>query len=358
LKEALVNSQVYVLKATFAAVLSILITNFVGIDDNLSSSFVAILCVKPTFYTGLKVGKEQFIASFWGGAITGALILLLGKSLTVTTISLLIVISLCVFKKWLDYIAVAAFSVLYMFLIPHETVEGVLVRIISVFIGIAVASLINFLLSFVRYKNFFYYRVKYSSNIVFETFIKTIEANKNADIRKLNTLYYEYETIYAQLTNFSGELSDINKELKIRKKAGGISINDVNNLYRIIESLKMCVRYLQDIVFISENLAPEHNKIPIDWKNKIDEFWDIEKEKFKTILNKVSNKDVEETKITGIYDIDFIYQIINKIKQENLETKELYTKIMSIFTDFQQLHFTLNNLDYFVMEYNSSNSNV
>ncbi|MFN8578348.1 MAG: aromatic acid exporter family protein [Candidatus Sericytochromatia bacterium] len=355
MKEALINSQVYILKSTFAAVISILITNFVGIDDPLSSSFVSLLCIKPTFYTGLKAGKEQFIASLYGGLITGALILLLGKSITVTTISLLIVISLCVFKKWFDYIAVAGFTVLYMFLVPHETVQGVIERMVAVFIGIAVASLINFLLSFVRYKNFFNFRIKYASNIVYQTFQETIEANKKADINKLNELYLDYESIYSQLCNFTNELSDINKELKIRKKAGGISIDDIEDLYRIIENFKMCVRYLQDIVYISKTLAPEHNKIPLEWKIKIDEFWDIVDRRFKNILDKVLVDKQEEIEISGNYDIEFVNKIINTIKQESRDKKDIYTKVISIFNDFQQLHFTLNNLDYFINEYTLSN---
>lgn len=353
MKEALINSQVYILKTTVATILAIITAKVLNIDDTLSASFVAMLCVKPTFYTGLKVGKAQFIASFWGVAITGTLMLALGNSITVNTISLLIVISLCVFRGMLEYIPVAGFTVLYMFLIPHETLEGVLVRMAAVFVGVAVASFINLCLSFVRYKSFFYYRVKYASNIVFNAFNETIEANKNADITKLNSLYYSFENIYSQLTNFSGELSDINKELKLRKEAGGISVDDVNNIYRIIESLKMCVRYLQDIVFISEVLAPEHHKIPDEWKNKIDEFWLIESQRFKLIINNINNQEIKDISITGIYDITFINEVIKKIK-EDASKKELYTKVMSIFTDFQQLHFTLNNLDYFVSEYNNS----
>lgn len=358
MKEALISSQIYILKCTIAAVLSIVFANLLGIDDTLSASFVAILCVKPTFYTGLIVGKQQFVASFWGGAITGALMLLLGKGITVTAISLLIVISLCVYRKWTNYVAVAAFTVLYMFLIPHETIEGVMIRMASVFLGVATASLINLLLSFIRYKHFFYYRVKYASSTVFALFLETIEANKKADIKCLEKLYYDYENLYSQLTNFSGELSDISQELKIRKTAGGVSANDIDNIYRIIESLKMSVRYLQDIVFISKTLAPEHNKIPKEWKDKIDQFWDIEETRFNLILNKLIDKNINETEISGTYDIEFIYQIINKIKSETGDKKELYTKVMAIITDFQQLHFTINNFDYFVQEYNLSNSNL
>lgn len=353
MKEALINSQVYILKTTAATILAIIVAKILGIEDTLSASFVAMLCVKPTFYTGLKVGKSQFIASFWGVVITGTLILLLGNSITVNTISLIIVISLCVFRGMNEYIPVAGFTVLYMFLVNHETVEGIFVRMAAVFIGVAVASLINLLLSFVRYKNFFYFRVKYASNIVYNAFEETIEANKNADIKKLNSLYNTYENIYSQLSNFSSELSDINKELKVRKNAGGISIDNISNIYRIIENLKMCVRYLQDIVFISEVLAPEHQNIPNDWKIKIDEFWNIEQEKFKSILSNINNNQINNSSITGIYDINFINELILKTKEDNSK-KELYTRIMSIFTDFQQLHFTLNNLDYFICEYNQS----
>ena len=57
----------------------------------------------------------------------------------------------------------------------------------------------------------------------------------------------------------------------------------------------MCVRYLQDIAFISESLAPEHNKIPEQWKIRIDKFWEIERERFESILSKIITNDINET---------------------------------------------------------------
>ena len=351
MREALVSSQIYILKCTLAGVASIILANAIGLDDTLSASFVAILCVKPTFYTGLVTGKQQFVASFWGGAITGVLILLLGKGIAVTALSLLIVISLCVYRKWTNYLAVSAFTVLYMFLIPHETVEGVMIRMASVFLGVATASLINLIMSFIRYKDFFHYRVKYASQLVFDKFLQTVKANQEADLVCLEALYYDYENIYGQLSGFGNEISDTVKELKIRKRAGGVSPDDLENLYRIIESLKMCVRYLQDIVYISRSLAPKHHDIPQNWKNKIDDFWLIEKNRLEIIINKLVNKDEKEAKISIVYDLDLINEIAQKIKTE-VTKKEIYREVMAIIIDFQQLHFTITNLEYSISQYN------
>lgn len=355
MKEALVSSKIYVLKCTLAAVSSILLANLMGLEDTLSASFVAIICIKPTFYTGLITGKQQFIASFWGGAITGALILLLGKGIAVTAISLLLVISLCVYKKWTNYVAVSAFTVLYMFLIPHETVEGVLVRMASVFLGVATASTVNLIMSFIRYKDFFNYRIKYASQIVHAKFIQTIYANQKADLASLELLYYDYENLYAQLTGFGNEISDTIKELKIRKRAGGISAPDLETLYRVIESLKMSIRYLQDIVYLSKSLVPRHQEIPIEWKKKIDSFWEIEKNRFEIIMNKIASKEFDENEILERNETDVVNEIAHQIKI-NLDKKDIYMDVMGIIIDFQQLHLTITNLNYFVNQYNSENN--
>ncbi len=351
MKEEIVNSQIYILKCTIAGICSIILADNIGLDDNLSASFVAIICIKPTFYSGLITGKQQFIASFWGGAITGALIILFGKGILVTALSLLIVISLCVYQNWSNHLMIATFTVLYMFLIPHETIEGVIIRILSVFLGVAVASVINFVMSFIRYKKFFYSRVKYATNLVLNKFNQTIIANQNADITYLSHLYYDYENVYYQLSGFSSEVLDTIKELKIRKNTGGLSIDDLEIIYRVIESLKMSVRYLQDITYISKSLAPRHLEIPQKWKDKIDDFWKIEKNRLEKIVNKIEEEVFQETEIVINFDIQIINEIADEIKIDNSK-KDVYREFMAIIIDFQQLHFTISSLEYSIGQYN------
>src|SRR5690606_22561474 len=118
-----------------------------------------------------------------------------------------------------DYLPIAVFTVLYMILLPQEnTLETVIVRMSSVFLGVAVASTINFLVSFIRYKSFLYYRIKFALNLVYGKTLKTMEANISADYKTLEKLYTDFESIYSQLSLFASEMMDIGKELKFRRK--------------------------------------------------------------------------------------------------------------------------------------------
>ncbi len=351
MKKYNVSKHIHTLKCAAAVILSITLSSLIS-EDSLSASFVAILCIKPTFYTGLVVGMEQFIASFLGGLITSLLILFFGKSVIVAGIAIILVISLCKAMKWENYFIVASFTVLYMILMPYNnTIIGMEVRMASVFLGILSASLINFLLSFFRYKRFFDYKINFYSSLMFEKFKQVQQANKNVDVELMSKLYIDFENIYLEIGNLSLELNHIEKELRFRKQAGGMNYPKVWYMYRVTENLKMCVRYLQDISFVSKTLAPVHTQIPQDWKDQVDSYWKLAEYRYKKVLDIISNPDSEIYEIENTYNSELIKQISEKIKTCDEESKNIYAQVLAIVSDFQQFDMALNNFIFSIIKY-------
>ncbi|MEK7434514.1 MAG: aromatic acid exporter family protein [Cyanobacteriota bacterium] len=351
IREYLVSSEIYSLKCSISVILAYFIAKIIVPEDLLSATFTAILCVKPTFYSGLMEGNDQLFASLLGAIITTLLLHFVGYNIFVMSFALFIVISICINRNWNNYLVVAIFSVLYVFIIPQQTeLNTIIVRILAVLCGFFTASIINFIFSLVRYQSFLHFRTSYSLNIVFNEFSKTVKANKTADIQGLDKLYSSYENVYNKLSVFATEAYFIQKELDIRKSSE-IKRKEAYNISRIIENLKMTVRYLQDITFISQRLAPKHEKIPKDWKNKIDEYWiEIEK-KYSTIIDRFINKEFSFPVKLISFESEIIYDVTEKIKLADEIQKIIFTETLSIFMDFQQIIITLNNLEFYIIEY-------
>lgn len=352
MREYFISANIYAIKCSIALILSYFLAKEYVPQDLLSATFTAILCVKPTFYSGINEGNDQLFASILGAVVTTFLIHFLGNNVFITGIALFITISICLRNNWNNYLVVAIFTVLYVFIIPQQNeLDTIIVRLTAVLSGFATATLVNLIFSLIRYKPFLHFRTAYSLNMVMEEFSKTVKANKTADIKTLDKLYYSFENVYNKLSVFGSEAHFIQKELEIRKKSGGINKQDAYNIFRIIESLKMSVRYLQDISFISKLLAPKHREIPQEWKKKIDQYWLETEEKYTEIIERFVNKNFSAPiKLLG-FETGIIYEITEKIKAADENQKVIFTETLAILIDFQKIILTLNNLEFYVVEY-------
>lgn len=138
------------LKAAAAALLSVLVVDLLGITDRLSAPFVAVVCIAPSVYGGVRRGFEQLAASVLGGgiAVILAVWLPLPAALVVATFA---TVWLC-FQTGLGtaYI-VGAFTVFYVLLIPSESAGVTLEhRLASVVVGAVAALGMNVLVSLFR----------------------------------------------------------------------------------------------------------------------------------------------------------------------------------------------------------------
>ncbi len=137
-------------KAAVAALLSVLAVDTLGVEDRLSAPFVAVVCVSPSIYGGVRRGFEQLAASVLGGGIAVLSSFWLPMQATLVFATFLTVWVAFRVRLGTAYI-VGAFTVFYVLLIPAESTHITLEhRLASVFIGTVAALLMNVIVSLSR----------------------------------------------------------------------------------------------------------------------------------------------------------------------------------------------------------------
>ena len=147
-------------KVALGTALALLICRIFGIDDGVSAAFVAVLCTTPTVLSGLQRAGTQFLGSLFGGlaaAFFGALGLPVEVALP---ISVGVAVG-AIFPLGQGHAyGVAAFTAIYMHLLPHGSVGHTLaVRIAAVAVGGAAAAAVNMAISAAFYDRIFARRV-------------------------------------------------------------------------------------------------------------------------------------------------------------------------------------------------------
>lgn len=135
------------LKAGVASALAVVACRVIGLDDALSAGFVALACVSPSAYAGLRNGLLQLAGSGVGSIVAGAPLLVwpsLHGSPWALVVSMTAAVLACLAMGLSSAYFVSGFTVLYLHLLPYPSaVVSVSERLGAVLIGVIVATLVN-----------------------------------------------------------------------------------------------------------------------------------------------------------------------------------------------------------------------
>ncbi len=215
---ALAHPLYIALKAALAAMAALVLVELFGIHDRLSATFVAVVCISPTVYTGLRRGLEQIAASALGGAVTWSLTALLPRPAALL-VGLFTTIWLCFRVGFARAYLVAAFTVLYGLFIPGESVTRTLEhRLASVAIGVFCAIGINLAISFATYRSLFARRMKIARTQVATAFraLAGLLARPPTTPEEDAALAGLFENVFPLLRALAEELTDAARESRLR----------------------------------------------------------------------------------------------------------------------------------------------
>ncbi len=147
-------------KAALACAVTLMLDRLLGNPDHVSSTFVAVLCISPLVIGGLRQAWAQLVASALGG-LWGTLATLAGLS---PTLGVPLAVGLAIVTAFAAGAAsgypVAAFTALYLILVPHGTpLETFAIRFLAVASGAVGGFLVNLLVSAFFYRGIFRHRV-------------------------------------------------------------------------------------------------------------------------------------------------------------------------------------------------------
>jgi hypothetical protein len=139
-------------KAAAAALLALAAVELAQLPDALSATFVAVVCISPVTFSGLRRGLEQLGGSALGGGTTFLLALWLPKEAALFA-ALWLTVWLCFAVGLSRAYAVAGFTVLYVLLLPGDSPSLTLeYRMASVALGVLAATSLNLAVSLVRFR--------------------------------------------------------------------------------------------------------------------------------------------------------------------------------------------------------------
>lgn len=160
MNDALANPFVLVLKAICVCLLALGLDHLSGNPDHVSATFVAVLCVSPTVWLGLREAWAQMVGSMLGG-IWGTLGALLGWPISA---ALPLAVGLSIGTTYLVRLPsgyrIAAFSALFILLVPFGSPWHTLeIRILSLVTGAMAGFLTNVVFSALNYRPIFQSRM-------------------------------------------------------------------------------------------------------------------------------------------------------------------------------------------------------
>ncbi len=354
-KKYLINIKFKVLKSAIAVFISLYLAKLLNLPDLLSPAFVSVLCIQPTVFTGIKRGLQEFFVSLLGATLSLILVLPYGINLITVPITVALTIYIAIKLNLDDSIPIAIFTVLYITLFPMESVWiTTKIRFLSILLGIASASFVNYLISFIRYKYLFYSRVLRVCEITYHKFSQFLEAVYDKDTLQLNSLLPQIDQIYKQVNNLKSEVTDIRKEIKIRKAPGGINDSIAFTIERILSNIEIIIHHLYDLSRVYYEIFNEEINITKNIDNKITnimgELLGYTRNIFKSLsmqdISILDKNDIKHNNFTSLFDM---------IKKRYAKNETVSVKLFSIIINIQNINISISQLKRLIKLYISQN---
>lgn len=217
---ALTDPVLLATKAGAAASMAVLATQLFGLTDSLSAGLVAVICVSPTAYAGLRRGFEQVVGSVLGAGITMALLFFLNAPQLVPLLilaSVLLSVLLCLRLRLEQGYVVACFTSLYFASgLYAKTSLALENRFGALALGIVAATFTNLLVSFLYAERILERRMRLTRAIVG----KALSA---AQDESADTIDATFEPAFAVVSELRTDLDGAGRELFARAPVGKLA---------------------------------------------------------------------------------------------------------------------------------------
>jgi uncharacterized membrane protein YgaE (UPF0421/DUF939 family) len=258
---ALTDPLLLATKAGAAASMAVLATQLFGLKDALSAGFVAVVCVSPTAYAGLRRGFEQVVGSVLGAGVTMALLFLLKAPQLVPLLvlsSVLFSVLLCMRLRLEQGYVVASFTSLYfasgLYASTSVALEN---RFGALALGIAAATFTNMVVSFLYAERILERRMRLTRAIVAKALASAPEAR---------TVDAAFEPAFAVVSELRTDLDGAARELFGRAPVGALAAahrDEAIRLRTLLHLAKTLVLLGQPTEVLTEAIASLEKGTPL-----------------------------------------------------------------------------------------------
>ena len=241
----------WIIKSGVVLYLAILVSQLLHFNDVLSPAFAAVLSIKPTIYTGVKRGIEEFVVSLIAALASVIVLLILGRNTLSVVVALMVGLAATFLLNKAASAPITFFTVLYITLFPGTSfLKTAVYRFLYIFTGVGLAFIVNFVFSFFVYRDLFSRRAHYSLETVkhfFEMVVAGISSSSKSQLYKAEVYYHQQMQYFESLLQ---EMNDLKAEVKFHKKTGAVGESKFYRLERIMRNSFIIIQHTLDLMNI------------------------------------------------------------------------------------------------------------
>lgn len=252
----------WLVKLGLAVLLALGCSRLLELQDLLSPAFTALLCIRGTFYTGLHVAMTQLAAVVAGTGLSLGCTAVLGANDLSIAVSVMLAAFVCLKLHWESSTLLVLFTLLFTHLTPlgslAQTAE---IRILAVLMGVGVATLINYLFSYFRYRRMYYFRLRHALEQFESTLGSVRAAVARGDRAQLGCLVREIKS-HARLVSMLYEESvDLRRESAV-KRPGDLDEDLIPRIELLAGYLESSCWHLHGVIDSAIDLMTEGSSVP------------------------------------------------------------------------------------------------
>lgn len=249
-------------KVTVASAVSVWLCQILQINDALSAGFVALICVVPSVYAGLRAGLEQFAGSVLGGCISTCLLIGFGlypldeKSAAIVLLAMGLSLAVCFRLGWGRGYVVTGFTVLYVITLPFRTASEALgTRFLSVMVGVLCATLVNVLVSALTFRKIYLRRMELVRQTFSECLREFAKECRSRVVRRAQCM----ESVFPVTAVLYDELLDARREFGLFPK--GRTMEEVESYIRQTKALEQAAHFAKTYALLQMERTGEHPEV-------------------------------------------------------------------------------------------------
>lgn len=250
----LADPSAIALKAAVAVAGTLALVRTVGLEDPISATFAALVCVSPVAVTGFRVGVAQVVTSALGGAITAALLATMGRSAAVLALAMGLTIWGAFAAGFARGYLFGGFTVLYVFLLPASSPTLALEqRLVALGAGMAIATLVNTLVGALFSRAIFRRRVNLIRLALAAAFDRLVAATQPvaADAEPSAA----FDDVFPLLWALGSELSDARRGRRFRRRSLAA---DVDSFWLEVRALARLAHFGKELGLRLESARADH----------------------------------------------------------------------------------------------------
>lgn len=247
-----------IVKAVLISVAALALGRLSNFEHPTMVIFAALLCITPAFYRGVRKGLRNIYATLFGAAVAILLVYTVPIPYIAVPAGVAILFVAAAGLWWLEQFPLALITFLYLVLPDRADLwEAGLDRFLSISLGVLIAMVISYLMTFFRYRELYLSQLRGLLAEVASVMGDVTASVVDGDAQGLAGIDSRFHPLFRRLGMFEDEIVDLKKEFRVRRRSGGLSYKAVSWMARIIDAMQGVTHHLRDIVSLGVDLMGE-----------------------------------------------------------------------------------------------------